>query len=85
MSHLTEVLAQQGPSLNTEGIVGWVLTNVVPLLFVILGVFILAGARKGKMSDNAGTLATALLGIIVIVGAAGFVAFGEGLAGLTFG
>lgn len=71
-------------ALNTKGIQEWLQTNIVPLLLAVIGIAILARSRKGNWSDTMNTTGIAIIGIIFIVGAAGFMTFGEDMSNLIF-
>ena len=57
-------------------------TLVIVLLFI--GIGIIAGARKGQMSQNAMTVTNILLGCTVIAGAALFYTFANNIATFVF-
>jgi len=83
---ITGVLhAASGPTVNTNGVVEWGVKNVIPLLLLIIGISIIAGARKGRMSENANTLTNVLIGSAVIGGAALIFAFASSFAQLILG
>jgi hypothetical protein len=77
--------AATGPSLNSNGVVEWGVKNIIPLVLLIIGISIIASARKGRISDNANTLTNVVLGMSVIAGAAVLYAFASGLTDLLFG
>lgn len=74
-----------GPNLNTTGIVEWGIKNLIPLLLLGLGLLMIAGAKKGKFSDNARVLSNVLLGGVLIAGAGAIYALASGIASLAFG
>jgi hypothetical protein len=83
---VTSVLAQtNGPSLNSNGVVTWGVKNVIPLVLLIIGIGIIASARKGRISDNANTVTNVVLGMGVIAGAAVLYGFAGALTQLVFG
>jgi len=83
---VTSVLAQaSGPSLNSSGVVEWGVKNIIPLVLLIIGIGIIASARKGRISDNANTLTNVVLGMGVIAGAAVLYGFAGQLTNLVFG
>lgn len=85
MSLLTQaVTAADAPDLNTTGIVEWGVRNIVPIILLVIGLSIIAGARKGQMSQNALTITNVLLGCAVIGGAALFYGFGDNIANFVF-
>ncbi|WP_148573454.1 hypothetical protein [Nocardioides caldifontis] len=73
-----------GPDINSDGIVEWGVQNLVPIILLVVGLAIIAGARKGQMSQNALTLTNVLLGCVVIAGAAMFYGFGDDIASFVF-
>jgi hypothetical protein len=72
------------PSFNSSGIVEWGVKNIIPILMLVIGIGIIASARKGKISDNANTLTNVVLGCGVIAGAALLYAFAGQLTNLVF-
>jgi hypothetical protein len=72
------------PDVNTDGIVEWGVRNIIPILLLVVGIGIIANARKGRMSENAGTISNVLLGCVVIAGAAFFYAFAGDIANFVF-
>lgn len=77
--------AAAGPALNTNGVIEWGVRNIIPILLLIIGISIIAGARKGRLSDNASTMTNVLLGMGVIAGAAILYGFAGQLTNLVFG
>jgi hypothetical protein len=71
--------------MDTNGLIGWAQTHIVPLIMCFLGIVLLASAKKPNYSKAFGTFGIAIMGIIFIVGAAGFLAFGKQLSTITFG
>ena len=80
-----QVRAAAGPSVNTSGVVEWGVKNIIPLILLIIGISIIASARKGRMSENANTLTNVVLGSAVIGGAALLYGFASQLTTLFFG
>lgn len=72
------------PDINTDGIVEWGVQNIIPILLLIVGIGIIASARKGRMSENAMTITNVMLGCVVIAGAAFFYGFADNIAGFIF-
>ena len=81
----TVVLAAAGPTVNTNGVVEWGVKNIIPVLLLIIGISIIASARKGRMSENANTLTNVVIGSAVIGSAALLYAFASQLALLFLG
>jgi hypothetical protein len=73
------------PSINSDGIVEWGVKNVIPILLLVIGIAIIASARKGRISDNANTITNVVLGCAVIAGAGFLYAFAGQLTTLVFG
>jgi len=84
MSMLTTVVLAADPSINSDGIVEWVVRNIIPIVLLFIGLAIIAGARKGQMSQNAMTVTNVLLGCAVIGGAAMFYGLGDNIASFVF-
>jgi hypothetical protein len=86
-SAVVSILAatNDGPSLNSNGVVEWGVKNIIPLVMLIIGISIIASARKGRISDNANTLTNVVLGMGVIAGAAVLYGFANQLTDLVFG
>jgi len=79
------VRAATGPTVNTNGVVEWGVKNIIPLILLIIGISIIASARKGRMSENANTLTNVVIGSAVIGSAALLFAFATSLSTLLFG
>jgi len=59
--------------------------TIIPILLLFIGIGIIAGARKGRLSENAATLTNVLIGAGVIAGAAFIYGFAGRLTALIFG
>jgi len=81
---VTPPLPFAAPDINTDGIVEWGVKNIIPILLLVVGIAIIAGARKGRMSENAGTISNVVLGCIVIAGAAFFYSFAGDIANFVY-
>jgi hypothetical protein len=79
------LVAGSGPDINSSGVVEWGVKNVIPIVLLIIGIGIIASARKGRISDNANTLTNVVLGMGVIAGAAVLYGFAGQLTDLVFG
>ena len=77
-------VATAAPDLNSDGIVAWGVRNIIPIIMLVIGISIIAGARKGQMSQNAMTITNLLLGCMVIAGAALFYGFADNIASFVF-
>lgn len=78
------VLAAE-PSVNTEGVVAWVVKYIVPLLFAFAAVVIMSRAHQGRTRENAVVAVNLFLGIILIAAAGTMFAFGSDLVDLVLG
>ena len=84
MSPLAALIIVQAPQFNSEGVVEWGVKNIIPLILLVVGIGIIASARKGQMSQNAMTVTNILLGCVVIAGAALFYGFADSIASFVF-
>jgi hypothetical protein len=50
----------------------------------VIGIAIIAGSRKGHMSQNAMTITNVMLGCVVIAGAGLFFGFADNIANFVF-
>ena len=82
---LAQATTTTGPKFNSNGVVTWGVKNLIPLVLLIIGLGIIASARKGKISDNANTLTNVVLGMGVIAGASVLYVFAGQLTDLVFG
>ena len=82
---VSSMLAANGPNLNTTQVVEWGGKNIIPIILLIIGIGIIANARKGRLSDNASTMTNVILGCGVIAGAAALYGFAGALTQLVFG
>jgi hypothetical protein len=87
--HTAAILAAPAPgsgtTLNTSGIVTFIVSKIVPILMAVVGVIILSRSGKGQWSQALTTGGIAVLGIFFIAGATLLFAFGESLAKLALG
>jgi hypothetical protein len=74
-----------GTTLNTTGIVTFIVSKIVPILLAVVGVIILSRSGKGQWSQALTTGGIAVLGVIFIAGAGLLFAFGESIARLALG
>ena len=84
MSHIITAAIVAVPDINSDGIVEWGVKNIIPIVLLFIGIAIIAGARKGQMSQNALTITNVLLGCAVIAGAAMFYGFADNIASFVF-
>lgn len=78
------VIAQEGPNINSDGIVEWGVRTIIPILLLIIGIAIIASARKGRISENANTVTNVVIGCAVIAGAAFIYGFAGQITNLIF-
>ena len=83
-SAVAQIVIAAGPDINSDGIVAWGVKNIIPIVLLFIGIGIIAGARKGQMSQNAMTVTNVLLGCVVIAGAALFFGFADNIASFVF-
>lgn len=81
---MIELLVVLAPTFNSEGVVEWGVKNIIPIILLVVGIGIIASARKGQMSQNAATITNIMLGCIVIAGAALFYGFAGSIADFVF-
>ncbi len=84
MSEFAPLMVSAMPHINSDGIVQWGVKNIIPIILLFIGIGIIAGARKGQMSQNAMTITNVMLGCIVIAGAALFFGFADNIANFIF-
>ncbi|RHW25846.1 hypothetical protein D0Z08_17575 [Nocardioides immobilis] len=84
MNNLLTNFVSAAPEFNSDGIVEWGVQNIIPIVLLVVGVGIIASARKGQMSQNALTVTNILLGCVVIAGAALFYGFAGDIADFVF-
>lgn len=84
MSNFTAQIVAAAPNINSDGIVEWGVKNIIPIVLLVIGIGIIAGARKGQMSQNAMTITNVMLGCMVIAGAALFYGFADNIATFVF-
>ena len=84
MPSIASAVISAAPTINSDGIVEWAVKNIIPIVLLFIGLAIIAGARKGQMSQNAMTITNVLLGSMVIAGAALFYGFADNIASFVF-
>ena len=84
MSSIVAQAITAAPDINSDGIVEWGVKNIIPIVLLFIGLAIIAGARKGQMSQNAMTITNVMLGCMVIGGAALFYGFADNIADFVF-
>ena len=81
---ISHVVVMAEPGFNSEGLVSWGVKNIIPIILLVVGIAIIAGARKGQMSQNALTITNVMLGCMLIAGAALFYGFADNIASFVF-
>ena len=82
-SSLAQIITA-APDINSDGIVEWGVRNIIPVVLLVIGIGIIAGSRKGQMSQNALTITNVMLGCVVIAGAGLFFGFADNIASFIF-
>lgn len=70
--------------INTDGIINFIAQAIVPVILAILGVAIMAGAKRGRISEGANTITIVMMGAVLLLGAGAFMQFGDNLVGVIF-
>lgn len=70
--------------MDTEALIAWALKTIAPLILLVIGLMILAGARAGGFAKNMVTVANVLLALVILGGGASLIAFGDELAAIAF-
>jgi|1186.fasta_scaffold379980_2 hypothetical protein len=79
-----QVITAAAPNFNSDGVVAWGVRNIIPIVLLVIGIGIIAGSRKGQMSQNAMTITNVMLGCVVIAGAGLFFGFADNIASFVF-
>ncbi|MGI5236459.1 hypothetical protein [Dactylosporangium sp. CA-139066] len=70
--------------LNTDGILNFFVTKIVPILLAGLGIIFVSRANKGEVSKVLTSSSVALIGIAFIAGATSLFFFGGSIVDLLF-
>jgi small-conductance mechanosensitive channel len=73
-----------GPAVNTEGIIQFIATKIVPILLAVIGVIFISRAGKGEMSRVLTSSGIVILGLAFIVGGLAMFAFSRAVVDLIF-
>lgn len=89
VAHVAKIAPTPSPTstpkdINTQGIVSFFATKIVPILLAVLGVIFIGRAGKGEMSRVLTSSAIAIIGLIFIAGAVSLFFVGDYLIGLAF-
>jgi hypothetical protein len=78
-----EVLAAPS-TINTNGVITFILSKIAPIMLAILGVIFIARANKGEVSRVLTSSAIAIVGLVFIAGAVTLLFLGGYLVNLIF-
>jgi uncharacterized paraquat-inducible protein A len=74
------------PSINTAGVISFIATKIIPILFAVIAVIVISRAFKGAQTKaNTDIIINLLIGVFIFVGAGLFMAFGKQLVDLVGG
>ena len=76
--------APEPTTINTDGILNFFTTKIVPILLAALGVIFIGRASKGEVSRVLTSSAIAIIGLAFVAGAASLFFFGDSLVKLLF-
>jgi hypothetical protein len=82
--HPGEVLAAPPSTINTNGVITFILSKIAPIMLAILGVIFIARANKGEVSRVLTSSAIAIVGLVFIAGAVTLLFLGGYLVNLIF-
>lgn len=51
MSSFVAQIVVMAPQFNSNGIVAWGVKNIIPIVLLVIGIGIIASARKGQMTQ----------------------------------
>ena len=74
----------QPKTINTDGILDFFTTKIVPILLAALGVIFIGRASKGEVSKVLTSSAIAIIGLVFIAGAVSLFFVGDYLINLAF-
>ncbi|MEN3356110.1 MAG: hypothetical protein V7637_92 [Mycobacteriales bacterium] len=84
MPELLDVLAAE-PTINTQGLVAWIVKYIVPLIFAFVAVIIMSRAHQGRTRENAVVAVNLFLGVLLLASGGALFVFGQGLVDLILG
>lgn len=70
--------------LDSQGIVTWVLKNIIPLVLLFIGLGVIWSAKKGDYSRVMATVGIIVIGFIILGSTAFLRAFADNIAGIIF-
>lgn len=81
--HTFAILAADAPGeVNTDGVLAFFASKVVPILLAVLGIIFIGRASKGEISGVLTSSAIAIIGLAFIAGAATLIVLGGSLVHL---
>jgi hypothetical protein len=83
--HLAVHVLAGEPTINTTGVVQWIVKYIVPLLFAFAAVVIMSRAHQGRTRENAVVAVNLFLGVLLIASAGALFLFGQQLVDLVLG
>jgi len=88
VSHAVDALAfaptPAPKEINTDGVISFFASKIVPILLAVLGVIFIGRASKGEVSRVLTSSAIAIIGLAFIAGAATLFFVGDSLINLVF-
>jgi hypothetical protein len=81
---LSDVLAAD-PTINTTGVVQWIVKYIVPLIFAFVAVIIMSRAHQGRTRENAVIAVNLFLGVMLLASGGALFLFGQDLVSLILG
>jgi hypothetical protein len=83
---VVDVLAAAAPgTINTDGIITFLISKIVPILLAVIGVIFIGKASKGNVSQVLTSSAIAIIGLAFIAGATTLILAGDTLVKLVLG
>ncbi|MEV6926898.1 hypothetical protein AB0M46_20650 [Dactylosporangium sp. NPDC051485] len=76
--------APEPKTINTDAVLNFFTTKIVPILLAALGVIFIGRASKGEVSRVLTSSAIAIIGLAFVAGAASLFFFGDSLVNLIF-
>lgn len=73
-----------GPDINTTGVVTWIVTYIVPLLFAVAAVVVMSRAHQGRTRENAVVAVNLFLGIFLLAAGGLLFTLGSDLVDFMF-
>jgi hypothetical protein len=74
-----------GGDLNTAALITWAVKNILPILFLMIGIWIVSRSRLGRMSEVATTGGISIIGVMFIAGGPLLFIFGDKLVNMAIG